>query len=233
MYQLKKITVLSIIALFYAYTINAQSFKTASEEVLSKIHLQEINELTADPNLLCINGKDQRVEYKSGTKYVKVGKLLNNGDYSKYYKNKSQVELTRNFYVFIPKEVKEKCIKKGIKDSKRMCRFLGLDDTTPSDTIVFFWIDQSRLFRPAYNSDITKPVSKTNIARSIDHSNSDVQKWFTKECKTNTYPWTRLGYTYDWGDVQDKIGATEFVTRTGFFAEYINYQTVHEFLNQK
>lgn len=29
------------------------------------------------------------------------------------------------------------------------------------------------------------------------------------------YPWTRLGYTYDWGNAKSRVGLSEFVIRKG------------------
>jgi len=33
--------------------------------------------------------------------------------------------------------------------------------------------------------------------------------------KGQGYPWTRLGYTYDWGSNAGEIGLSEFVLRAG------------------
>lgn len=230
MYRFKRIIALSVLVFFSVCAIYAQTFDEASREVTSQITIKEVNQLPVDHNLLCIPDAKGRLEYNSVGK-VKVGKLVRNGDYSKYYKHKNLLDFTQNFWVFIPKEVKEKCTAKGIKDSRRLSRFLGLDDRISSDTIVFLWVDQNQLFRPAYNSDISKIVLPSKAARSIDHSSSKVQKWFNDQCRTNTYPWTRLGYTYDWGDASNKIGATEFVTKVGYFGEFSNYLTVKEFLS--
>lgn len=234
MYQFKRIIALSVLVFFSVCAIYAQTFSEASRVVQSKITKQngEINLLPIDFDLLCIPDTKNRVEYNAKGK-VLVGKLVKDGDYSKYYKHKNLLDLTQNFWVFIPKEVKEKCNKKEIQDSKRLSRFLGLNDSVSSDTIVFLWVDKGQLFRPAYNSDISKIVLPSGAARSIDHPNSKVKKWFDDQCATNTYPWTRLGYTYDWGDAHDKIGATEFVTTVGYFGEFCSYQTVSEFLSNK
>lgn len=231
MYQFKRIIALSVLVFFSVCAIYAQTFSEASKEVASKITIKEVNQLPIDRDLLCIPDAKGRLEY-NGVGKIKVGKLVRNGDYSKYYKNKNLLDFTQNFWVFIPKEVKEKCTAKRIQDSRRLSRFLGLDDSVSSDTIVFLWVDKNQLFRPAYNSDISKEVkSLPSEPRSIDHPSDKVKKWFDDQCKNNTYPWTRLGYTYDWGDASNKIGATEFVTKIGYFGEFSSYLTVKEFLS--
>ena len=40
--------------------------------------------------------------------------------------------------------------------------------------------------------------------------------WFKKNYSSDPpFPWTRLGYTYDWGNPVSDIGLSEFVTKTG------------------
>ena len=31
----------------------------------------------------------------------------------------------------------------------------------------------------------------------------------------NGYPWTRLGYTYDWGNPKGEVGLSEFIIKSG------------------
>ncbi len=44
-------------------------------------------------------------------------------------------------------------------------------------------------------------------------------EWFTalqsKSYGENGYPWTRLGYTYDWGNPESEVGLSEFVIEAG------------------
>ena len=47
----------------------------------------------------------------------------------------------------------------------------------------------------------------------------DYMSWFNNQKATSYgadgYPWTRLGYTYDWGNPEGPIGLSEFVIRAG------------------
>ena len=35
------------------------------------------------------------------------------------------------------------------------------------------------------------------------------------EVADEVYPWTRLGYAYDWGNPQSEVGLSEFVIKKG------------------
>lgn len=189
---------------------------------------------------------------------VKVCALLRPGDYSKYYKNRTSVG-TPNLWVFEPNHTKTKFLAKAAKakDWKRFCQFLGLEDTETKtidsknkihigkrDTIIYLEVPLTNLFRPAYNTDIySKDFSGSVVSGKptgehyykIVSSDQDINIWFGKQQYCNAYPWTRLGYTYDWGDTTNHFGATEFILKPGTYNTHTtnlkkNYKTVVEFL---
>lgn len=55
--------------------------------------------------------------------------------------------------------------------------------------------------------------------------------YYNPSAPQNTAPWTRLGYTYDWGNSNSHVGASEFMIKThpnldgqgttGVYATYI------------
>ena len=47
---------------------------------------------------------------------------------------------------------------------------------------------------------------------------------------TSDYPWTRLGYTYDWAEDSDEYGLTEFLILGGTSAEVGFTMTTDEFI---
>ena len=46
------------------------------------------------------------------------------------------------------------------------------------------------------------------------------------------YPWTRLGYTYDWADNGTEYGMTEFIVESGAEVKVEFTETTEEFLNR-
>lgn len=174
--------------------------------------LNEINNLKYFPSLYLIT-----------TDSVVVGMLVNNkagngiqGDYSAYWKGK-QLTSDRYTWVFVWDDFKKRCMIKGVNNmsnnlkSKRACKLLGLSDKSQRDTIVLLKVKSDRLFRPAYNRN-TNDTSKMD---ALHHNITDAEErlWFIKEQRTNEYPWTRKGYTYDWGNAVDYCGVSEFILK--------------------
>ncbi|MFO0210323.1 MAG: hypothetical protein ACK53E_05995, partial [Pseudanabaena sp.] len=46
---------------------------------------------------------------------------------------------------------------------------------------------------------------------------------------TGGYPWTRMGYTYDWGNPNSEVGLSEFVINTGTAFEVKSVQTTDKY----
>jgi len=65
-----------------------------------------------------------------------------------------------------------------------------------------------------HEAELVFPVSHQFVTVSDTH-----QQWFhdpkQKTYGADGYPWTRLGYTYDWGNPKSEIGLSEFVIRAG------------------
>lgn len=99
----------------------------------------------------------------------------------------------------------------------RSKQLIGLPENSKNYYVVELWSDNSSLFRPAMDDDITHPkTSLTFVGEMTDISNPR-RKWFDKNfdtynpAKSNPpFPWTRAGYTYDWG-CDNHVGLTEFI----------------------
>jgi len=78
------------------------------------------------------------------------------------------------------------------------------DWTFPSDSNAFLaLIDEALYLEKGWWSPVTYKSWFIDAAQTYyDSSNPDVSKWGS--------PWTRLGYTYDWGDPNDRLGVSEF-----------------------
>ncbi|WP_009631349.1 hypothetical protein [Synechocystis sp. PCC 7509] len=92
----------------------------------------------------------------------------------------------------------------------RLQQYLGLRLENVKTHFVEMWVKEDDLFRPCVDEEIhdfSCSVLPTNTLKNypglIDRSNRD-----------RSYPWTGLGYTYDWGNSQKPhIGASEFVIK--------------------
>jgi hypothetical protein len=129
----------------------------------------------------------------------------------------------------------------------RLNQLLGLPpderDRAANRRIVEIWIDPTYLFRPSFDPEITDHEAEVGF-RSLSEFISvplSYQQWFyaqydqryqdkgqpidrnQSENQRTPYPWTQLGYTYDWGNPADwskidpnrpkRVGLSEFVIR--------------------
>ena len=62
--------------------------------------------------------------------------------------------------------------------------------------------------------DITETEMTDAFSEEVDE---DYKEWFDSNIISSyfdgKYPWTRLGYTYDWADNGEEYGLSEFVVR--------------------
>lgn len=97
---------------------------------------------------------------------------------------------------------------------------LGLPPDATLDAFVSFWVPPSSLFRPAPDNEITDSTAGLDIPHDVEEW---YRRWFNElrshqyfqsaNPDNDAYPWTQLGYTYDWAE--DGRGVSEFVIRTG------------------
>ncbi len=150
---------------------------------------------------------------------------------------------------------------------ERVMELLGLNPRKAYDVVLEMWVYPEDLYRPAPDPEITDhraevavPLEETLRVRDTDcrtwalpdpflffSTDQSYQSWFAYNAATtyynpsapqNTAPWTRLGYTYDWGSRRDHIGASEFMIRLrpdldgygarGVYATYIRAIKVYD-----
>lgn len=84
---------------------------------------------------------------------------------------------------------------------------------------VELWVEPGHLFRPCPDPEITDRRCETSFAAVTGEVAPGHRQWFERHAAT-AYgrpgrPWTRLGYTYDWGDPYGELGVPELVVRAG------------------
>lgn len=93
-------------------------------------------------------------------------------------------------------------------------QLLGLPNDKGNLYFVEMWVKTSNLFRPTPDNEINDTVAELNFPASAD---PNYITWFNDNIIYSYYakqfPWTRLGYTYDWGNPQSEIGLSEFVIK--------------------
>ena len=105
----------------------------------------------------------------------------------------------------------------------RLKQLLGKSPDTDNRYFTVFWAKVTDVFRPAFFPEINSSMMNTTFTNTLEEDTSENAMWFKNWFdKTNAsayrkdgFPWTRLGYTYDWGNPNSKYGLTEFIVKEG------------------
>jgi hypothetical protein len=101
----------------------------------------------------------------------------------------------------------------------RIDQLLGLSDTSPNSYIADIWMDPATFLRPTRNPTLTNVTEDWTFPSPLidvpGKSGADYYTWFTNRvgtvfAGTNAFPWTSLGYTYDWGTNGHLAGETPY-----------------------
>lgn len=109
----------------------------------------------------------------------------------------------------------------GADLDRRLRQRLGLRPGDTASRFVEMWVRPKDLARPCPDPAITDRECEPQppgpaTAVTVD---STYRAWFmehrAQEYGADGYPWTRLGYTYDWNPTTDEVGTSEFIVRPG------------------
>jgi len=148
-------------------------------------------------------------------------------------------------WLFAPAQMKNR-IGAGFNASsdtiQRICQLLGLPprNSRSNTHIAEIWVPATSLSRPAGNPAITTTKASAPL---IDTAPENYSTWFNdyiifayyRALASETdfhYPWTRLGYTYDWAPGSKEVGLSEYVLQksTGCWVEKVS--TASEFFKK-
>lgn len=131
--------------------------------------------------------------------------------------------LSRDVFVTSAPQVQELC--KTVSTDQlipRVNEYLGLPPATDADNTRYFvemWVKPGDMFRPCPDAEIddtscglTFPATATDAHKAWINSYYASSYGFWQKTQ---YPWTGLGYTYDWCNADTHMGASEFVVRSG------------------
>lgn len=125
---------------------------------------------------------------------------------------------------------------KESEDAKmRLRQLISIDPNKNHSTVTGLWVDPSDVIRPAYRSDAANGSMWTAFpaGEEVDES---FKAWFDQNILSSyyygSYPWTRLGYTYDWADNGKEYGLTEFLIKQNAEMEVAFTETTEEFLQR-
>jgi hypothetical protein len=128
----------------------------------------------------------------------------------------------RDTWVTAVPEIRRLCTQPGFARgdlAMRLRQLIGLTPTFGVTAFVDFWALPSTLFRPAFDNEISDSTTGLNLPATTEPW---YRQWFNElrskqffqstTPRNDAYPWTMLGYTYDWGSTNHQ-GTSEFVVR--------------------
>ena len=145
----------------------------------------------------------------------------------------------RDTWVTVAPEVQQWVATRRIPAADRTLRveeLLGVPPHNGKTRFVEFWVAPADLFRPSADPEITDHEAQIDWPVPADYVtiSTGYQQWFINQMAVSYgaagYPWTRLGYTYDWGDDRGEFGLSEFVIRSGAVVEIHAVSTNEEYI---
>lgn len=119
----------------------------------------------------------------------------------------------------VPPEVQTMCRATGLSGDalrERLEQYLGIRPGEGKPYFVTLWVRPSTVVRPCADPNVgAASCAATDVATDVQIGTHAHRAWFdglrAESYGANGYPWTRLGYTYDWAPGANHRGATEFV----------------------
>ncbi len=104
----------------------------------------------------------------------------------------------------------------SLECAMRVFQMLGLPPDSDNNTLVFFYADPNGMVRPSPDPEIDDSSASLEFSPG---ASEEYIAWFEANSEssyngTPPYPWTRLGYTYDWHNGgENEQGFGEFIVQ--------------------
>ncbi len=118
--------------------------------------------------------------------------------------------------------------------TQRIHQVMGMPYSKEYTTVTALWVDTDLVYRPANVTDPNAEM-KTELQPTGDEEfDATYKEWFDGNIIwsyfDSAFPWTRLGYTYDWADNGKEYGLSEFLVFSGAEATVEYTYSVDEFV---
>lgn len=135
----------------------------------------------------------------------------------------NEIVLQREIWVTVAPELQTFCQSYEATEPPlilRMEQLLGLPPDDGKTRMVEMWVPVDGLFRPSPDPEIDDQVAELELRDPSAFESQEAYEfhrdWYNLQVSLsydamNGYPWTRLGYTYDWGNPESEVGLSEFV----------------------
>jgi hypothetical protein len=233
------LSLLLLAGLLFAQTANAQDLRTFYRNAMSNAVYPDSSKINT--NLVAITPQNPNLTWKTfnGENYLlvvtwKSASYYPNGGDSLYNTGPYQIWVTTS------PQLKNWFGKQHVSDTNlRLKQLLGLPPSgTDYKYFVEFWVKPSDLFRPCPDSEITDKSCSTCFPANTpqDYINwineSRISRYYACQLY-DQYPWTQLGYTYDWNpENKTHVGMSEFVINKNATVYVKSVSTTKEYLKK-
>lgn len=171
-------------------------------------------EISQNLSKITVDNPSLKWKLMDGDKHILVSSWKAETEYYEPQEGSKYYDTGEHFiWVTLVPELKKMCSDDGfgrtVGVETRLKQKLGLTPDSNYKAFVEFWVKPRDLFRPCPDSEITDGKCDLTFPPKVKASH---RAWIENERKTNTYPWTQLGYTYDWNvNSGNHLGLSEFV----------------------
>jgi hypothetical protein len=224
MKNLKLLFLLSILSLAACRSLNTVSQNTTDNRTLYQQSIE--NSMSPAPskvytNLVSITPQNKNLVWKNinGVDYILVVTWKQNISYYQQYMDSASYNTGKYpIWVTTAPELLQKMKKENVKDvNLRLKQLLGLPPNAVYSYFVEFWVQPNDLFRPCPDNEITDNKCDLCFPQNTDPAyvtwvnDNRISRYYPCELY-DKYPWTQLGYTYDWNPgTESHVGLSEFV----------------------
>ncbi|HEX5727328.1 MAG TPA: hypothetical protein VFX98_17785 [Longimicrobiaceae bacterium] len=156
------------------------------------------------------------------------------------YHPDSTLTLTRDVWVTVAPEVQDSCRTFTGDVALRINQLLGLPPAAGYDHFAEMWVRAVDLFRPAADPSVTStrpcPEGTDTLCGTAFPPGVSPEhvRWIASTMLDHWevpdgYPWTRLGYTYNWHPGSPRYGASEYVVRSGATVQVASVTSLAEY----
>jgi hypothetical protein len=192
--------------------------------------------------LLAIKPNNANLVWNEDKTKVLVVTWKSRDAYDKFIKNNTNTSNDPNYALWVSAvpQVKSFCqtYERHNDDdlNLRIKQYLGLAPDWQYDVFVELWVSPDSLFRPCVDPniddtqcDIKVPQQFPSVKNIPDYGYFYKNLYFKSFRESAGVPWTGLGYTYDWGNKESEVGASEFIVTPHAPYEIKQVLSTHEY----